>query len=353
VSTTITSTEWDSFVASHPQGHILQTPAWAELKCAFGWTATRIGIKEKGDVVAGAQILFRTLPLGIATIAYIPKGPVVNWENESLVKFLFEAIDSVCKSTNAIFVKIEPHTISNSKFQTSNIQLPTSNLLSPFPNYQLLITSKPIQPQRTLVIDLRPSEDEILAAMKQKTRYNIRLAEKKGVTVKPSDDLDTFNKLMQITGERDKFGVHSSAYYRKVYELFRPLNRAQIFTAYYNDQPLATLMLFILGERAWYFYGGSSNEERNRMPTYLLQWEAMRWAKAHGATHYDLWGVPDEDEETLEANFESRDDGLWGVYRFKRGFGGKLIREPDAWDRVYSPMMYKLYQMYMGSRVVM
>ena len=155
---------------------------------------------------------------------------------------------------------------------------------------------------------------------------------------------------MKITGERDQFGVHSSAYYRTVYELFRPLNRAQIFTAYYNDQPLATLMLFMLGERAWYFYGGSSNEERNRMPTYLLQWEAMRWAKARGATHYDLWGVPDEDEETLEANFETRDDGLWGVYRFKRGFGGKLIREPDAMDRVYSPMMYKLYQMYMGRR---
>jgi len=339
VSTTITATEWDSFVAPHPQGHILQTPAWAELKCAFGWTATRIGIKEKGNVVAGAQILFRALPLGIATIAYIPKGPIVNWENESLVKFLFEAIDSVCKSTNAVFIKIESSVISDQ--------------LSVIPNYQLLITSKPIQPQRTLVIDLRPTEDEILAAMKQKTRYNIRLAEKKGVTVSPSDDLDTFNKLMQITGERDQFGVHSSAYYRKVYELFRPLNRAQIFTAYYNDQPLATLMLFMLGERAWYFYGGSSNEERNRMPTYLLQWEAMRWAKARGATHYDLWGVPDEDEETLEANFETRDDGLWGVYRFKRGFGGKLIREPDAWDRVYSPMMYKLYRMYMGSRVVM
>ena len=109
----------------------------------------------------------------------------------------------------------------------------------------------------------------------------------------------------------------------------------------------------MLGERAYYFYGGSSNEERNRMPTYLLQWEAMRWAKARGATHYDLWGVPDEDEETLEANFETRDDGLWGVYRFKRGFGGKLIREPDAWDRVYSPMMYKLYQTYMSRRVVM
>jgi lipid II:glycine glycyltransferase (peptidoglycan interpeptide bridge formation enzyme) len=112
-------------------------------------------------------------------------------------------------------------------------------------------------------------------------------------------------------------------------------------------------MLFILGTQAWYFYGGSSNEERNRMPTYLLQWEAMRWAKAHGATSYDLWGVPDEDEETLEGNFETRHDGLWGVYRFKRGFGGKLIREPHALDRVYSPLLYKAYQAFMSRRVSM
>ena len=108
MSTTITAPEWDSFVASHPQGHILQTPAWAELKCAFGWTATRIGIKEKGNVVAGAQILFRTLPLCIATIAYIPKAPIANWENEALVKFLFENIDQVCRNRHGIFVKLEP-----------------------------------------------------------------------------------------------------------------------------------------------------------------------------------------------------------------------------------------------------
>lgn len=331
--TTITAAEWDAFVSSHPQGHFLQTPAWADLKCAFGWSATRVGIKEKGIVVAGAQILFRSLPLGIATIAYIPKGPIVDWKNKPLVQFLFENIDQVCRNRTAIFLKIEPVTTFNVERSTLNVQ-----------------PSKPIQPQRTLVIDLRPSEDEILASMKQKTRYNIRLAEKKGVTVTLSDDLDAYNKLMQITGERDQFGVHSSAYYRKAYQLFNPLGRVQIFTAYLNDQPLATLMLFILGEHAYYLYGGSSNEERNRMPTYLLQWEAMRWAKAHGATQYDLWGVPDEDEATLEANFETRDDGLWGVYRFKRGFGGTLTRHPDAIDRVYSPLMYKLYQMYMRRR---
>ncbi len=348
----ITANEWDAFVTSHPDGHILQTPAWADLKCAFGWSAARVGIREadRGNglsrdpvrperesgqprLIAGAQILFRPLPLGLATIAYIPKGPFVDWDNAPLVKFLFDSLDHACRSTNAIFLKIEPPA-ANFKLQTSNFK-PGSHT---------------IQPRRTLVVNLRPAEDSILAAMKQKTRYNIRLAEKKGVTVAPSDDLDTFIQLMAVTGERDRFGVHSGAYYRKAYELFRPSGRAQLFLASYESQPLAGLMLFTLGQRAWYFYGGSSDAERNRMPTYLLQWEAMRWAKARGCAEYDLWGVPDEDEATLEANFETRSDGLWGVYRFKRGFGGKLIRAPEAADRVYSPLLYKLYLAYLSRR---
>ncbi len=338
----ITASEWNTFVASHPQGHILQTPAWADLKCAFGWSAARVGIRQTGatpgdgagsPIIAGAQILFRPLPLGLATIAYIPEGPLVDWHDDSLVGFLFNALDNVCRSANAIFLKIEPPT-AHFKLQTSNFK--------PSPH--------PIQPRRTLVVDLRPDESAILDSMKQKTRYNIRLAAKKGVTVSPSDDLDTFVQLMQVTGQRDRFGVHTAAYYRKAYELFHPTGRAQLFVATYEGQPLAGLMLFTLGRRAWYFYGGSSDAERNRMPAYLLQWEAMRWAKARGCTEYDLWGVPDEDEDTLESNFESRADGLWGVYRFKRGFGGALVRSPGAFDRVYSPLLYKLYLAYLNRR---
>ncbi|HRQ32721.1 MAG TPA: peptidoglycan bridge formation glycyltransferase FemA/FemB family protein, partial [Anaerolineales bacterium] len=104
------------------------------------------------------------------------------------------------------------------------------------------------------------------------------------------------------------------------------------------------------GNRAYYLYGASTDEERNRMPTYLLQWEAMKWAKARGCEEYDLWGVPDEDEATLEANFESRHDGLWGVYRFKRGFGGELKRAAQAMDRVYNPILYWAYLKFIGNR---
>jgi lipid II:glycine glycyltransferase (peptidoglycan interpeptide bridge formation enzyme) len=157
---------------------------------------------------------------------------------------------------------------------------------------------------------------------------------------------------MEITGGRDEFGVHSREYYQQVYERFHPRGECELLIAEYEGQPLAGVIVFARGPRAWYFYGASSNEYRELMPTYLLQWEAMRWARQRGCTQYDLWGVPDEDEETLEANFTTRSDGLWGVYRFKRGFGGQLCRAPAAWDRVYQPLLYRLYLWRMGGRQV-
>ncbi|MFN8426455.1 MAG: peptidoglycan bridge formation glycyltransferase FemA/FemB family protein [Anaerolineales bacterium] len=124
----------------------------------------------------------------------------------------------------------------------------------------------------------------------------------------------------------------------------------EILLAEYEGKPLAALFVARNGNRAYYLYGASTDEERNRMPTYLLQWEAMKWAKARGCEEYDLWGVPDEDEATLEANFETRHDGLWGVYRFKRGFGGELKRAVQALDRVYNPLLYWAYLKFIGSR---
>ncbi|MFQ5615409.1 MAG: lipid II:glycine glycyltransferase FemX, partial [Anaerolineales bacterium] len=200
-----------------------------------------------------------------------------------------------------------------------------------------------IQPPRTIVLDIRGEEDQILARMKQKTRYNIRLALRKGVVVRSSNNLDTFDALIQTTGRRGDFGVHSIEYYRKAYELFYPREACELLVAEYEHEPLATVMIFGHGSRAWYFYGASSNQHRNYMPTYLLQWEGIRWARAQGCTEYDLWGVPDADHETLEAKFTNRRDGLWGVYRFKRGFGGQLRRAAGSWDRVYNPLLYKLY----------
>ncbi|NUM49045.1 MAG: peptidoglycan bridge formation glycyltransferase FemA/FemB family protein, partial [Anaerolineales bacterium] len=196
---------------------------------------------------------------------------------------------------------------------------------------------------RTITLDISGSEDQILARMKQKTRYNLRLAEKKGIVIRPSNDLLTWDKLMQETGERDAFGVHSQAYYQKAYDLFHPSGSCELLLAEFEGEPLAAIMVFARGNRAWYFYGASSNAHREKMPTYLLQWEGIRWAREKGCTEYDLWGIPDEDEATLEAGFMEKSEGLWGVYRFKRGFGGEVKRAEGPWDRVYWKGLYRVY----------
>ena len=330
----VSLTDWNHFLRSHPHAHVLQTGEWGELKSAFGWDAVRI---VSGDV--GIQILFRKLPLGF-TVAYAPKPVFSNQfsvipKGDDVSDQFWKEVDSVCKKHRAIFLKIEPDT-----WQDEFI----------FHLSSFISSKHNIQPPRTITVDIRGTEEEILARMKQKCRYNIRLAEKKGITVRAWDDLPAFHSMMTVTGGRDGFGVHSLEYYRRAYELFHPAGMAELLVAKYEDKPLAALMVFTHGKHAYYMYGASTDEERNRMPTYLLQWEAMRWARTKGAEEYDLWGVPDEDEATLEANFETRHDGLWGVYRFKRGFGGALKRSQQAVDRVYNPLLYLLYKKYMASR---
>jgi lipid II:glycine glycyltransferase (peptidoglycan interpeptide bridge formation enzyme) len=209
-----------------------------------------------------------------------------------------------------------------------------------------------VQPRRTLVVDLQGEAEVLLGRMKQKTRYNVRLAERKGVRVRAGGeaDLPAFYRLMEETARRDGFAVHSGAYYEAAHELFVSRGRGCLLLAEHEGHLLAGLVAMAFGQTACYMYGASSGEGRELMPTYLLQWEAMLWAREQGCLTYDLWGVPDADEETLEAGFTSRSDGLWGVYRFKRGFGGRLVRTIGAWDLVYAPLRYRLYTLALALR---
>ena len=310
------------------EAHLLQLPEWAKFKSHFGWQSSVF----QSDT-AYAQVLFRSLPLGLS-IAYLPKGPVgTNWSE------LWPEIDRECRRRKAIFLQVEP-----------DCNLPLADDQVKYFSREFRQLEETIQPRRTVMLSLEGSEDELLAAMKQKTRYNIRLAAKKGVAVTSTDDVKAFYEMMQTTGERDDFAVHSLDYYQKAYDHFAPSGKAVLLKAHLDGLPLAYLMLFLHGKRAWYFYGASDNRQRNLMPTYLLQWEAMRWAKAHGATEYDLWGIPDADEEQLEAEFSERSDGLWGVYRFKRGFGGQVVRSCPAFVKVYNPLLYKAYEKYRARR---
>ncbi len=320
--------QWNVFIKDCPQAHVLQSPAWGELKSQFGWESRWV---IHGNL--GAQILFQKIPLGYQ-VAYLPRGPISSegevFGHADWAGFQND-LDILCRQRKTVFLKVEPDCWREGENKS----------ISPPEGYK--ISSHSIQPPRTILISLIESDDEILARMKSKTRYNIRLAEKKGITIRQIDTVEPFYGLLESTSDRAAFGIHTEEYYRIAFELFQKSGECQLFLAEYENQPLASIMVFVRGSRSWYFYGASSNQHRDRMPTYLVQWEAMRWAREQGCLNYDLWGVPDEDAETLEKEFTERNDGLWGVYRFKRGFGGDLKRVCGPWDRVYLPGLYFLY----------
>ncbi len=265
----VNAQEWEIFLHSQEDVHILQSSAWGQLKSAFGWETQRVVSGQ-----SGAQILFRKVLPGIC-FAYLPKGPVGN-SNAAL----YAEIDEICQKRNAFFLRLEA------------VRNDASNNIAYQLGYREVTRS--IQPRRTILIDLAGSEENWLARMKQKTRYNIRLAQKKGVTVSSSNDIALFARLMDVTGERNQFGVHSQQYYQKAWDVFDADDACQLLVASFEGEPLAAIMAFAYSKRAFYLYGASGNDSRNLMPSYLLQWEAMKWAAKKGCSEYDMWGIPDE-----------------------------------------------------------
>jgi lipid II:glycine glycyltransferase (peptidoglycan interpeptide bridge formation enzyme) len=361
--------EWDAFVAGHPTGHILQTSGWAALKGSFGWTSQRAVLRTipspQAPIVGGASILFRRLPWG-QSLAYVPRGPVVDWGDPAQARAALTMAAECARKQHAALLKIEP-------------ELPASPELEGWlASLGFRPSAQRIQPLSTIHVDLAAGEDAILAAMKPKWRYNVRLAERKGVTVCEGTlaDLPAIQALMDATGQRDGFAVHSAEYYRLATELFavpmassRQLETPNVrgleatsrsavngrrsvrmtwLLAEHEGALLAAIAVFTLGRMAWYLWGASSDEGRNLMPNHALQWAAMRWARARGCEIYDLWGIPDEVGANPAAYAEPEswgEGGLWGVYRFKQGFGGRVIRYTGAWDMPLSGIGYRLYRL--------
>ncbi|MEW5717729.1 MAG: peptidoglycan bridge formation glycyltransferase FemA/FemB family protein [Chloroflexota bacterium] len=312
---------WDDFVAARG-GHLLQSSAWGELKTRFGWRALRLALARDDALIAGAQILFRQLPLGLQ-FAYIPRGPVADPADQNTGVALFDALCRAAKSRGAFALKIEPNWLESAgeaRLTTDDWRLATS-----------------VQPRATIHLDLTRDLDAILAQMKPKWRYNIRLAERKGVVVRDgnANDLATFYRLMQITSARDKFAIHSEAYYNAAFELFSARDCARLFVAEYAREPLAMIFVTAFGGEAIYLYGASSNAHRERMPNHALHWAAIQWAKARGCARYDLWG--------LGATTDADAHAAHGLYQFKQGFGGAVVRYAGARDVVFSRWRYALY----------
>lgn len=336
----VEDTAWDAFVAAHPHGHILQTSRWAALKCAFGWSGERVVLRSgpapEAPIVAGVSLLYRRLPWG-QSLAYAPKGPLVDWNDQAQTRALLQPVLESCRARRAALLKIEPDLEAS------------PGLADALAMHGFRPSSQRIQPLSTIQIDLAGDEEAILTRMKPKWRYNIRLAERRGVTVREAtpEDLPAIQELLEATGKRDRFDVHSADYYRLATDLFVPAGWATWLIAEHAGVMLAAIAVFALGQSAWYMWGASSDSARNLMPNHALQWAAMRWARARGCRTYDLWGIPDEVGEHPEAYADSQNwgsDGLWGVYRFKQGFGGRVVRYVGAWDLPLSRAGYALYR---------
>lgn len=338
----VTRDEWDGWLRSSPGGgHIFQSYEWGEFKKTLGWRPVRLVLERDGEVVGAGQFLaYNTAPVPGA-LWYCTKGPWLPWEDEKAVRTFFEGVASVAGRGGAHTVKIEPEVLED--------QTDVKDLLSEtgFRKARYDLNQK-----TTMIVDLGQPEEELLAKMKSKTRYNIRLAARKGVEVVEPDFEEawgTFYEMMKVTAERNGYPIRRPREYlhdsmRAMYDA----GQGNLFFAMHEGTPLAAIYAFTFGEKCWYTYGASNNEKRNLMPTYLLQWEVMRWAKRHGVTYYDMVGVPNP--ENLNEN-----DSLWGVYRFKVGFGGEILDtlgcldlpikpgRAAAWYR-FEPMYYRLYQ---------
>lgn len=310
---------------------------------------------------AAAMVLQRqVLRNGFAarlSILYSPKGPLLDWSNEFMRSRVLDDLQSFAKGQGAIFLKMDPDVVLGTGVPSSGDDVVDHNgqaVMSMLKRRKWKYSSDQIQFRNTVFMDLTPSEEEMLVRMKQKTRYNIRLAEKKGVTLRvgTQEDLAMLYKMYAETSVRDGFVIRDEGYYNTVWKTFMSSNGEQLddsqviafkpaniptcepLIAEVNHEPIAAIFVFYFAGRAYYVYGMSRDLHRDKMPTYVLQWEAMQRAKTRGCTVYDLWGAPEVFDET---------DSLWGVYRFKEGLGGQVVRTLGAWDFTPSPLWYKIY----------
>jgi lipid II:glycine glycyltransferase (peptidoglycan interpeptide bridge formation enzyme) len=349
--------EWNALIAGLPNSHLLQTWEWAQVKTRYGWEPAAYVWQGDHETAAVALVLKRRIPIrGLAArlnILYIPKGPLLDWTDEPLRERVLDDLQSFAKQQGAIFLKIDPDAVLGTGVPGSEAATEDNGgqaVMSALQRRGWLFSPDQIQFRNTVLVDLSPSEDEILARMKQKTRYNIRLAARKGVMVRVGNqnDLPMLYKMYAETSQRDGFVIRDEGYYQTVWQMFmgptivnrKSVNRkssipwAEPLIAEVAGEPVAAIFVFYFAGRAYYLYGMSGEAHREKMPNYLLQWEAICRAKAAGCNVYDLWGAPDEFHEG---------DSMWGVFRFKQGLGGEVVRTLGAWDHTPRPLWYKMY----------
>jgi peptidoglycan pentaglycine glycine transferase (the first glycine) len=322
---------FNQFVAGHPKGHLLQTWEWGEVKARTGWEPIRLLLYKDDEPIAALSMLKRKIPGIGKSILYAPRGPVALLDDYEAMDQLWQAVRQIGRDQGAIMLKIDP-----------DVPVSEDNFVSylekaGFRPAKTAEGFEGTQPRFVFRLDISPPEEELFAAFHSKTRYNIRLATRRGVTVRitnSKEDLKTFYEVLKVTAERDGFLIRNYDYFATLWDLLVERGLASVFLAEYEGKVIAGTLALVLGDKAWYLYGASSNEHRNVMPNYLLQWEMIKWAKEHGCTMYDFRGVSGD---------LSEDNPLYGLYRFKKGFNGEFTEFVGEYDLVLSPFYYHLW----------
>ena len=325
VITNVAQVAWTEALSTLPPPHFLQTWEWGALKARYGWRVQRFLYERDGQVVAACTVLTRRLAPLPWTIAYVPKGPLLDYAGTALFETVLEHVAAVAGAARAVYVKVDPD-FSAADRQAQRI----------YRRRGWRASEEQIQFPHTAVLDLSPGPEALLATMKPKTRYNIRLAARRGVEIEQTTDWQTLFTLYAETAARDGFPIREAGYYHALWSAFREAGQGEAFVARVAGEAVAGLYLMHTGDTGWFFTGASSQRQREKMPNYLLQWHAIQWLSARGYRRYDLWGAPDVSDD---------DDPLWGVYRFKQGFGARYARRLGAYDRVLNrPLYYALTQ---------
>lgn len=353
---------WNQIISGFEPPHLLQTSQWAEVKSHSGWMphflvwnaagpgleliVSRTGQFTELNPVAAALILERQVMPGFS-VMYAPKGPLLtDWNNKSHRVQILLDLEIYAKKANAIQLKIDPDLELGRGVpgEEGSIEDPIgSEFLEELGQRSWLFSPDQIQFRNTVLVDLLEDEEQILARMKSKTRYNIRLSSRKGITIRQGDekDLADLYQMYANTSVRGDFTIRSEDYYQTLWRTFLSEEAksendpiAQPLIAEYEDQPVAGAVIFKFGDRAYYLHGMSLPEHSEKMAPHLIQWEAMRWAKSRGCNVYDMWGAPEVFDDS---------DSMWGVYRFKRGYGGEVVRTMGAWDYPAKPFFYRLF----------
>lgn len=309
---------WDEAVARIPRAPFLQSWTWGTFQASLGRRVVRIGFSDGTRLMSGAQFVFLPLPLRHSYV-YLPRGPFgdgATFEWEDAIRLLKS------EEPRAVFLRTDPPESAPPAPQGSHARLKT------------------VQPQHTLMLDLRKSEAELLSAMHEKTRYNIRLAERKGVQVShttEAEQLVDFFALLRETDKRDRIRSHPQAYYQRMFETLAPRGQLALWTARFEGKTLAANLVVSFSDTVTYLHGASSDIARNVMAPHLLQWRQIQDAKQRGFRWYDFWGVAPKDVGSNHA---------WaGITRFKEGFGGERVSYPAGFDLALTPLRYRAFRL--------